>query len=124
MLDLGAFRGAYDAAETRAFERRCGGGEAKALCFSASLREREREGGMKHVARGKHVGGGHREGRLPPHCLAVVPERAGGAIGSGDEAAAKGRRARKRLGKIGHAGRGAQRLGGKDRVRSVREQRI
>src|SRR5262245_56512848 len=54
-LDLGAGRGADDAAEARAFERGCGGRETKRRRLSAALGERERKGGVKDVAGGKRV---------------------------------------------------------------------
>src|SRR5439155_7201422 len=123
-LDLGAERGADNAAEAGTFQAGGRARKAEPFRFAAALGQGERKGGVKDIARGKGVDGLDREGRLMSARLARAPERAVGPIGYGEKPAAKFARGDKRRGERVDAARFSQRLGGNDRMRCERKQRM
>src|ERR1700686_1472395 len=123
LFNFSTLRGSKSATETGAFQGGGGGSEAKRLGQVVMFVNGERERAMEHVAGAERIHGVHGEGRRPPQLLArVEPERALRALGSRQKRWREFRNLLQRLGIVGGAGGGLQRLPQKNQMRGGGEQ--
>src|SRR5713226_1566712 len=123
LINFSTLRGGKSAPETRAFQRRGGGGEPKGLKQPLFFGDGEGEGAMEHVARAQRVHGVNREGRRLLQVLVLVePDRALRAPRSRQKRRGQLRNLFERLAVVGDPGGCLLRFAGKHQMRGGGEQ--